>query len=79
VLIEGYKREPHPKLEVHREAVGMPLLALADPAVVAIASDVALPSAPVPVLDLNDVEGIVEILISRAVPLDAALARAGVA
>jgi hypothetical protein len=46
---------------------------------VAIASDVALPSAPVPVLDLNDVEGIVEILISRAVPLDAALARAGVA
>jgi hypothetical protein len=46
---------------------------------VAIASDVALPGAPVPVLDLNDIEGIVEILISRAVPLDAALARAGVA
>jgi len=79
VLIEGYKREPHPKLEVHRAAVGMPLLALADPAIVAIASDVAVPSAPVPVLDLNDVEGIVEILISRAVPLTAALARAGVA
>jgi molybdopterin-guanine dinucleotide biosynthesis adapter protein len=73
VLIEGYKREPHPKLEVHRAAVGMPLLASTDPAVVAIASDVALPKAPVPVLDLNDVEGIVDILISRAVPLDAAL------
>src|SRR4030095_12285483 len=54
VLIEGYKREPHPKLEVHRAAVGMPLLAQNDPAIVAIASDVALPSAPVPVLDLND-------------------------
>ena len=79
VLIEGYKREPHPKLEVHRAAVGMPLLAVADPAIVAIASDVALKEAPVPILDLNDVEGIVEILISRAVPLDAALARAGVA
>jgi molybdopterin-guanine dinucleotide biosynthesis adapter protein len=79
VLIEGYKREPHPKLEVHRAAVGMPLLALADPAIVAIASDVTLNEAPVPVLDLNDVEGIVEILISRAVPLDIALARAGVA
>ena len=26
VLIEGYKREPHPKLEVHRAAVGTPLL-----------------------------------------------------
>jgi molybdopterin-guanine dinucleotide biosynthesis protein B len=79
VLIEGYKREPHPKLEVHRAAVGMPLLALADPAIVAIASDVALPAAPVLVLDLNDVEGIVEILISSAVPLTEALARAGVA
>ena len=79
VLIEGYKREPHPKLEVHRAAVGMPLLAPNDPAIVAIASDVALPSALVPVLDLNDVEGIVEILISRAVPLAGALARAGIA
>jgi len=79
VLIEGYKSEPHPKLEVHRAAVGMPLLSPNNPAIVAIASDVALPNALVPVLDLNDVEGIVEILISRAVPLAAALARAGVA
>ena len=79
VLIEGYKREPHPKLEVDRAAVGMPLLAPNDSAIVAIASDVALSSAPVPVLELNDVEGIVEVLISRALPLDAALARAGVA
>jgi molybdopterin-guanine dinucleotide biosynthesis protein B len=79
VLIEGYKGEPHPKLEIHRAAVGMPLLASNDPAIVAIASDVALPEAPVPVLDLNDVEGIVDILIKRALPLDAALARAGVA
>jgi molybdopterin-guanine dinucleotide biosynthesis adapter protein len=79
VLIEGYKREPHPKLEVHRAAVGMPLLAPNDPAIVAIASDVALPAAPVPVLDLNDVEGIIEILISSAVPLDVVLVRAGVA
>src|SRR5262245_18436322 len=79
VLIEGYKGEPPPKLEIHRAAVGMPLLASNDPAIVAIASDVALPEAPVPVLDLNDVDGIVDILISRAVPVDAALARAGFA
>ena len=79
VLIEGYKREAHPKLEVHRAAVGMPLLAPNDSAIVAVASDVALPAALVPILDLNDVEGIVEVLISRAVPLDAVLARAGVA
>jgi len=79
VLIEGYKAAPHPKLEVHRAAVGMPLLAERDPAIVAIASDVALKEAPVPVIDLDDVEGIVEILISRAVPLAAAIARAGAA
>jgi molybdopterin-guanine dinucleotide biosynthesis protein B len=78
VLIEGYKGAPHPKLEVHRAAVGMPLLALGDPAVVAIASDVALPQAPVPVVDLDDVDAIVDILCSRAAPLDEALARMGV-
>jgi len=79
VLVEGYKREPHPKLEVHRAVVGMPLLAPNDSAIVAIASDVTFKEAPVPVLDLNDIEGIVEILISRAVPLDHAFAPAGVA
>jgi hypothetical protein len=57
----------------------MPLLALADSAIVAIASDVTLKEAPVPVLDLNDVEGIVDILISRAVPVAAAFPYAGVA
>src|SRR5262252_5438264 len=39
VLIEGYKREPHPKLEVFRAAVGKPLLHPDDPAIVAVASD----------------------------------------
>src|SRR5262249_25943674 len=37
VLVEGYKREPHPKLEIYRAAVGKPLLHPGDPAVVAIA------------------------------------------
>lgn len=76
VIIEGYKGAPHPKLEVHRAAVGMPLLALKDSEVVAIASDVPLPAAPVPVLDLDDIDAIVEILVSRAAPLDVVLERA---
>src|ERR1700724_4664957 len=37
VLIEGYKREPHPKLEVHRGAVDKPLLHPHDPHIVAVA------------------------------------------
>jgi molybdopterin-guanine dinucleotide biosynthesis protein B len=77
VLIEGYKREPHPKLEVHRAALGLPLLAAEDPAIVAIASDVELPSAKVPVIALDDASRIVEVLIRSAAPLDSVLARVG--
>ena len=77
VIIEGYKGEPHPKLEVHRAAVGMPLLAPGDPKIVAIASDAPLPAAPVPVVDLNDVDRIVDILLRHAAPLDALPAHVG--
>jgi molybdopterin-guanine dinucleotide biosynthesis protein B len=76
VVIEGYKREPHPKLEVHRAVVAGPLLAPDDAAIVAIASDEPL-TANVPVIDLDDIEGVVDVLIRHAVPLDAALAHAG--
>jgi molybdopterin-guanine dinucleotide biosynthesis protein B len=74
VVIEGYKSERHPKLEVHRAAVGAPLIAASDKAIVAIASDVALPAAPVPVVDLDDIDHIVDILIRHAAPLEAVLA-----
>jgi molybdopterin-guanine dinucleotide biosynthesis adapter protein len=77
VLIEGYKREPHPKLEIHRASLGLPLLAKDDPAIVAIASDAALPSAKIPVVGLDDVDAIVEVLICSAAPLHSVLARAG--
>jgi molybdopterin-guanine dinucleotide biosynthesis protein B len=77
VLIEGYKRERHPKLEVYRAAVGKPLLYPDDPAIVAVASDEPLPRAGIPVVDLDDIERIADILIRHAAPLDAALAQAG--
>ncbi len=77
VLVEGYKRARHPKLEVYRAAVGKPLLQPDDPAIVAIASDQPLPAAPVPVVALDDVDTIVDILLRHAVPLDALLAHAG--
>jgi molybdopterin-guanine dinucleotide biosynthesis protein B len=75
VVIEGYKAAPHPKLEVHRAAVGAPLIAANDPAIVAIASDMALPNARVPVVDLDDIDHIVDILIRHAAPLEAVLAQ----
>jgi molybdopterin-guanine dinucleotide biosynthesis protein B len=77
VLIEGYKAETHPKLEVYRAAVGKPLLHPDDPAIVAVASDEPLPAARVPVVDLDDVERIADLLIRHAAPIHAVRAHAG--
>jgi molybdopterin-guanine dinucleotide biosynthesis adapter protein len=76
VLVEGYKRERHPKLEVYRAAVGKPLLHPDDPAIVAIAADEPLPAARVPVVDLDDVEAIADLLVRHAAPVDGAVAPA---
>ena len=76
VLVEGYKRDAFPKLEIHRAANGKALIHPEDPHVVAIASDVPLPQARVPVIDLDDIEGIADILMACAVPVgDIALAQ----
>jgi molybdopterin-guanine dinucleotide biosynthesis adapter protein len=53
LLVEGFKRHPHPKIEVHRPALGKPLLYPDDPHVVAIASDEPI-AAPIPLLPLGD-------------------------
>jgi molybdopterin-guanine dinucleotide biosynthesis protein B len=72
VIIEGWKREPHPKLEVFRASVGKPLIHPDDPYVVAIASDVPLPQASVPRVSLDDAPAVIDILLARAGPLAAA-------
>jgi len=66
VIIEGYKRDPHPKLEVFRADVGKPLIHPDDPHVVAIASDVPLPHAKVPRVALDDTAAIIDIMLARA-------------
>src|SRR5690242_8335429 len=53
LLVEGWKRHPHPKIEVHRPALGKPLLYPEDPHVVAIASDEVI-AAPIPLLPLGE-------------------------
>ena len=65
LLIEGFKREPHEKIEVWRPAVGKPMIAPGDPSIVAIASDSPVPDAPVPVFDLDDEEAIAAFIIAR--------------
>jgi molybdopterin-guanine dinucleotide biosynthesis protein B len=69
VLVEGFKRDAFPKLEIHRIANGKPLLHPEDTHIVAVASDSTLPAAQVPVVDLNDIEAIADLLLKHAVPI----------
>lgn len=64
VLVEGFKREIHPKLEVYRPRVGKPPLYPDDPHVVAVASDQAIPGLKLPRLDLDDVPAIADFVIA---------------
>ncbi len=71
VLVEGFKRDRFPKLEIHRITNGKPLIQPEDPHIVAIAADTALPQAKVPVVDLNDTEAIADLLLKHAVRIGA--------
>lgn len=62
VLIEGYKRDKHPKVEAHRGAVNTPLIALGDPTVKAIASDSGATAEGRPTFDLNDTLAIADFI-----------------
>jgi len=75
ILVEGYKRAVHPKLEVFREVVGKPPLHPDDARIVAVASDREFPNAGVPVARLDDIARIADIVIEHSEPLDSVLAR----
>src|SRR5882672_10099373 len=53
LLVEGFKAHAHDKLEVHRPALGKPLLYGDDPGIVAVASDVPLTGLRLPRLDVD--------------------------
>jgi molybdopterin-guanine dinucleotide biosynthesis protein B len=65
LLIEGFKREPHEKLEIYRRDLGKPLLSTDDPTFVAILSDGAVPETGLPVIDLNDTLAITAFIIQH--------------
>jgi molybdopterin-guanine dinucleotide biosynthesis protein B len=68
VIVEGFKRHPHPKLEVYRAVIGKPLLYPDDNCIVAIATDAPLKDAQVPVVMLDDIEQIANVLQAEAAP-----------
>ena len=68
VIVEGFKRHALPKLEIFRASLGKPPLQPDDDCIVAIAADAPLPHAQVPVLMLDDIESIADMLQAEAVP-----------
>lgn len=72
VLVEGFKRDRHDKLEIHRPSLGKPLLAGDDPHIVAVASDTPVAGLRVPLLALDDIASIAEFVLTRTRPVGAA-------
>ena len=64
VLIEGYKRDAHPKVEAHRASTGNPLIASGDPTIRAVASDTSM-VLDRPVFDLNDTVAVADFILSE--------------
>ncbi len=73
VLVEGFKRQGHPKLEVFRRALGLAPLHPDDPRIVAVAADQAFPEARVPVVALDDLAAIAALVRTHSEPLDAVI------
>lgn len=65
VLIEGYKRAAHPKIETYRSVSGKPLLANENRSIRAIASDCQV-ATTLPLFDLDDTTAIADFILSEA-------------
>jgi molybdopterin-guanine dinucleotide biosynthesis adapter protein len=65
VLVEGYKRDAHPKIEVWRAETGQALIQPGDPLIRAVATDAVLQGVTVPVLDLNDTQAVADFILGE--------------
>lgn len=65
ILVEGFKHECYPKIELHRAALGKPLLFPEDGSIIAVATDDMDAAAPFPIpsLDLNDPRRIADFIL----------------
>ncbi len=68
LIVEGFKRFGHPKIEVHRAANGRPHLFPDDPAIAALATDMPPPDCPLPVAHLDDIDTIAALALDKAAP-----------
>jgi molybdopterin-guanine dinucleotide biosynthesis protein B len=78
VVVEGFKREPHRKIEVHRAANGKALLFPDDPGIVGIATDIAVETR-LPTVHLDDIPAVAALLLRAAMPVDEVMAKSALA
>lgn len=62
ILIEGYKREAHSKIEAYRQENGKPPLAAKNTTIRALASNTAHPGLDLPLIDLDDTAAIADFI-----------------
>lgn len=74
LIVEGFKADPHPKIEVHRQANEKPFLHPQDSAILGLATDSPGPFA-LPAAHLDDIAAIADMMLRLAAPLEAVLAR----
>ena len=71
VIVEGFKRDRHPKIEVHRAANGKPWLHPDDPAIRAVAADgPPPPGTGLPFAHLDDIAGIADLALRYAADIE---------
>jgi molybdopterin-guanine dinucleotide biosynthesis protein B len=75
VIVEGYKNEPHRKIEVYRADNGKPFLFPDDAGIVGIVSDVAVETV-LPTAHLDDIPAVAAMLLISAISLDDLLSMA---
>lgn len=72
VLVEGFKFDPIPKLEIHRPVLGKPPIWPDDPHIVAVACDAPLPDCDRRILDLSDIPTIASLVAEAAAAMEVA-------
>jgi molybdopterin-guanine dinucleotide biosynthesis protein B len=74
IIIEGFKADSHPKIEVHRAANDKPLIFPGDPYVVAIATDADIKTS-LPRCSLDDIHAVADMVKKFAAPIESILDR----
>ncbi|EGP08212.1 molybdopterin-guanine dinucleotide biosynthesis protein [Bradyrhizobiaceae bacterium SG-6C] len=73
LIVEGFKADPHPKIEIHRAANNKPLMFPNDPTIAGIAADIPVDTG-VPYAHLDDVPAIARMMRALAVKVEDVLA-----